>query len=29
MKGCYQGVCLPFEIRFKIGDLKLQESQDK
>lgn len=29
MKGCYQGVCLPFEIRFKISDLKLQESHDK
>lgn len=29
MKGCYQGVCLLFEVRFKISDLKLQDSQDK
>lgn len=29
MKGCYQGVCLPFEIRFKIDDLKLREPHDE
>ena len=29
MQGCYQGVCLPFELRFKIGGLKLREPHDK
>ena len=29
MKGSYQGVCLPFELRFQIGSLKLQEPHNK
>ena len=29
MKGSYQGVCLPFELRFQIGSLKLQEPHEE